>query len=118
MGTYFPFSDYVHIHTYSHLGSFLHSILCGTAAFIAMPCLDIETSRRVVFSGVFLKSASYSVLQINNRKRETIFIRIISIFSYGFQPTDRPNTKRLMEIQSPLKAPFSTPNDSTPNNRE
>ena len=46
----------------SHLASFLRSILCAIAACIAMPCLDIETLRRVVF----LKSAGYSVSQIKN----------------------------------------------------
>ena len=38
-----------------------------TAACIAMSLLDIDTSRRVVFSRVFLKSAGYLVLQIKNK---------------------------------------------------
>ena len=67
-GTYFSFSDYVHIHTmHSHLAYFLYSILHATAACITMPRLDIDTSRRVVFSRVFLKSAGYLVSQIKNR---------------------------------------------------
>ena len=32
-----------------HFASFLYSILCAIAACIAMPHLDIDTSRRVVF---------------------------------------------------------------------
>ena len=45
---------------------------------------------------------------------------VASIF---FQPTDGPNAKRLMEIQSPMKDSFSMPNafftsnDNTPSNR-
>ena len=69
---------YIYIH--SHLACFLHSILCATAACFTMPCLDIDTSRRVVFSRVFLKSAGYSVSQIKNRHRQTILIA--NIFSY------------------------------------
>ena len=40
-----------------------------------MSHLDTDTSRRVVFSKVFLKSVGYSVLQIKNRhRRQTISI--------------------------------------------
>ena len=45
----FP-SVIMYIYIRSHLASFLHCILCATAACIAMPHLDIDTSRRVVFS--------------------------------------------------------------------
>ena len=63
---------YIYIH--SHLASFLRSILCVTAACIAMLRLDTDTSRRVVFSTVFLKSAGYSVFQIKNQHRKIILI--------------------------------------------
>ena len=46
-----------------------------------MPRLDIDTSRSVAFSWVFLKSAGYSVSQIKNWHRQTILIACI--FSYG-----------------------------------
>ena len=55
---------YIYIHSY--LASFLYSILCVTATCIAMPRLDIDTSKRVVFSQVFFKSTGYSVSQIKN----------------------------------------------------
>ena len=46
-----------------------------------MPHLDTDTSRRVVFSQVFLKSVGYSVLQIKNRRRrQTMSIVHIIIF--------------------------------------
>ena len=38
----FP-SVIMYIYMHSHLMSFLHSILCATAACITMPCLDIDT---------------------------------------------------------------------------
>ena len=59
-----------------------------------------------------MKKAGYSVSQIKNPHRQTILK--LAYFVTHFQPSDRPNTKRLMEIQSPIKDPFSTPNDSTP----
>ena len=82
VGTYFSFSGYVNIHTYRHLAPFC-SILCATAACIAMHRLDIDTSIRVVFSQVFLKSTGYLVSQIKNRQQQTIFI--VSIFSCWLQ---------------------------------
>ena len=91
------------------------AILCATAACITMLRLDIDTSRRVVFFHILLKSAGYSVSQIKNRHRQTTLMT--NIFSYWL-PIYRPNAKRLMEIQSPIKDPFSIPNDSTQNNRE
>ena len=80
----FP-SVIMYMYICSHLVSFLHSILCATAACIAMPHLDIDTSRRVVFSRVFLKNAGYLVPQIKNRHRQTILIA--SLFSYR-RPTN------------------------------
>ena len=87
MGTYFSFSDYV-MYLRGHLSSFLSSILCATTvACITMLCLDIDTSRRLVFSRVFLKCAGYSVSQNKNRHQQTILIA--SIFSYLHQlPTN------------------------------
>ena len=55
---------YIYIHSY--LASFLCSVLCTTAACIAMPHLDIDRSRRLVFSCVFFKSTGYSVSQIDS----------------------------------------------------
>ena len=80
----FP-SVIMYIYIRSHLASYLRSILCATAACITMPCLDIDTLRRVVFFRVFLKSAGYLVSQIKNRHRQTILIP--SMFSYRF-PTN------------------------------
>ena len=81
-----------------------------------MPCLDIDTLRRVVFLG----SAGYSVSQIKKQNWQTILIE----YFLTFQPADWTNAKRLMEIQSSMKDPFSaqnpfsTQNDCTPNNIE
>ena len=77
----FP-SVIMYIYIRSHLVLFLHSIMCATATCTAMPCLDIDTSLRVVFSQVFLKKVGYSVSQIKNRHRQSILIA--SIFSYWF----------------------------------
>ena len=71
---------YIYIILCSHLASFLHSILCATAACITIPCLDIDTSSRVVFSWLLLKSAGYSASQIKNRHQQSILIA--STFSY------------------------------------
>ena len=108
----FP-SVIIYIYIRSHF--FFCSILCATAPYITMSCLDIDTSRRVVFSWVLLKSAGYSVSQIKNRHWEAILIA--SVFSYRLPTNWQANAKRLMEIQLPIKDPFSTPNDSTSNNR-
>ena len=68
----FP-SVIIYIYTYIATSvSFLQSILCATAACIAIPRLDIDTLRRVVFCRVFLKSAGYSVSQIKIQHRQTI----------------------------------------------
>ena len=77
----FP-SVIMYIYICSHLASFLHSILCATAACIAIPRLDIDTSGGVFFSRVFLKNAgyNYSVSQIKNKHQQTILIA--GIFSY------------------------------------
>ena len=99
----------------SQLVSLLLHTVCNWLACIAMPCLDTDTSRRIVF----LKSAGYLVSQIKKRHRQTVLIEYFLIF----QPSDWPNTKRLMEIQSPRKdpfsgpIPFSTPNNSTTKNK-
>ena len=84
-------------------------------ACIAMPCLDIDTSRRVVF-----ECAGYSVSQIKKQNWQTILIQ----YYLTFQPADWTNAKRLMEIQPPMKDtfsaqnPFSTQNNCVPNNIE
>ena len=65
---------------HSHVASFLYFILCVTTTCIAMPCLDIDTSKRVVISWVFLKSTGYSVSQIKNQHWQTILIASIIIF--------------------------------------
>ena len=67
----FP-SVIMYIYICSHLASFLCSLLCATAACIATLCLDIDTSIKLVFSQVFLKSAGYSVSLIKNQYRQTI----------------------------------------------
>ena len=69
---------YMYVH--SHIASFLYSILCVTAACIAMPCLNIDTSRRVVFCRVFLKSSGYWVSQIKNWHGQAILIASISSY--------------------------------------
>ena len=55
----FSFSVYVHTYVATYLVSFLLSICVRWLACIAMPCLDIDTSRRVVF-----ECTGYSVSQI------------------------------------------------------
>ena len=92
----FSFSVYVRTYVASYLVSFLLSVWL---ACITMPHLDVDTSKRVVL----LKSAGYLVSQIKKQHGQTILIG----YFLTFQPADWANTKSLMEIQSPMKDPFS-----------
>ena len=111
----FP-SIIMYIYIRSHLPSFLCSKLCATAACITMPRLDIDTSGRVVFSRVFLKSAGYSISQIKNGHRQTILIA--SIFSYRLPTKCHAKREEFNGDSISNKGSISTWNDSTPNNRE
>ena len=76
---YFSFSDYLHIHT-QPLSIFSSFYTVYNAACTTIPCLDIDTSRRVVFSRLFLKNTGYSVSQIKNQHQQSTLIA--GIFSY------------------------------------
>ena len=87
-------------------------------------CSDIDTTRRVVLvlgywynkKSSFLEDCcqlfSSQIMKLWTLDKQLwtgITLWLILIF-LTFQPTDSTNSKRLMEIQSPMKNPFSTLN--------
>ena len=111
-----PFSVHVHKHVTTYLASFLCLHYVQLASLYYHASLGCWYNKR---SSFLEKRRWLFGLQVIKHSTLTNNSELILPNSYWyfltFQPTDWTNSKRLMEIQSPMKNPFSAPNPfSTP----
>ena len=100
--TYQLHSVFMYIHTYIATQHVSLPTLCATGQPVLLCLLDIDTTRIVVS----LKVICFTNHEASNIDNNSELIK----YFLAFQLTDWTNSKRLMEIQSPMKDPFSTPN--------
>ena len=93
---------------------FLCTYICWYVAiqhlFFVLYCVQLVSlyCHVLLRRALFLKSTGYSVSQIKKRRTSTI---ILIKYFLIYHPTNWPNAKRLIQIQLPMKDPFSTPNN-------